>query len=231
MSLMDVCQESDLNQIFSDLSSLECEELKKELLKLKNIEEKDIKNKSIVEILNVMNVDDYYKILIEFLVKLRRFEVVIKFSSFYSNYKKTENKVADKKFKYLNLKLNPYDFQYYLAQKGIEGVNNIICLRTGAGKTLISAIICKHWFLKYEAENRLDEFKVAFIVPTRHLAEQQCNAFKQQAFDSKYLIDIDEKKSSEKIAEYYKSYNIIFLTGEALFIFIIIIILIINFKI
>ena len=213
MSSMDLGEESDLNHIFSDLSSLECEEIKKGLLKVKNIEENQIKNKSIAEIVNNINLNEYYKVLIEFLVKFQRFDVVIKFSSYYSNYKKSENKVANKRYEYLDLKVNPYEFQYHLAQKGIEGVNNIICLRTGAGKTLISAIICKHWFRKYEAENRLDEFKVAFIVPTRHLAEQQCNAFKQQAFDSKYLIDIDEKKSSDKIAEYYNSYNIIFLTG------------------
>ena len=209
--------------IFSNLSLLQIEEIKKDFKQNLFIDLND--QSTIQEVLQHLELRDYYKIIINFLAKNNLYNLLIKFSAHCSAYEineETPRKIQkisnNKKYDYLNLKINPFEFQYYLAQNGINGVNNIICLRTGAGKTLISAIICKHWYLKYKKENRLNEFKVAFIVPTRHLAEQQCNAFKVAFHEnSNILQSVDEKKTPEKIAEYFKSYSIIFITAKKLF--------------
>lgn len=76
----------------------------------------------------------------------------------------------------LNLRFKPHKFQMSLAKNGCNGVNNIVCVRTGSGKTLIAALICKYWTAK------LSNFHAAFIVPTRHLANQQMVAFQMAGF-------------------------------------------------
>ena len=217
MSLIMIDSENyeGFDAMISALSPLELDNLRRELQLKLNLREEKVKNKSIIEICNNIDFNNYSKILIEYLSKIQRYDLLMNFSKFCKDHCKKTNKCLNEKYEYLKLKRNPYEFQLHLAQRGIEDINNIICLRTGAGKTFISAIICKHWYLKFEAENRLNEFKVAFIVPTRHLAEQQRIAFKESAFDENVLVDIDEKKTPERIAEYFKSYNIIFLTGNS----------------
>lgn len=77
----------------------------------------------------------------------------------------------------VRLAFKPYKFQVSLAELGCQGVNNIICVRTGSGKTLVAAIICKYWTQKLGKK-----FHAAFIVPTRHLANQQLCAFHMAGF-------------------------------------------------
>jgi ERCC4-related helicase len=202
-----------IETLFSELQSNQVTEIKQALLK---------QGGCIDDVLN--DLESSQTVIFEYFIKFQRYDLISKFSNYMAEKLKhlVENgsikRVENEKYRYLNLKQNPYEFQYHLAQNGLKGENNIICLRTGAGKTLISAIICKHWYIQYKNENRLNEFKVAFIVPTRHLAEQQRNAFKVAFHESpnSMLIDISEKTTAEKLAEYYKSYNILFLTAKKL---------------
>lgn len=110
---------------------------------------------------------------------------------------------------------DPYKFQQSLALNGCKALNNIVCVRTGSGKTLIAALICKYWYHKFKNSNQLDSFKVAFIVPTRNLVHQQANVFKK-AFDSDDLAQIDEKPNEIKIKKYFDSKKILFLTPQKL---------------
>jgi len=113
----------------------------------------------------------------------------------------------------VDLSFKPHKFQLALAQLGCDRVNNVIVVRTGAGKTLISAIICKYWHTFYNKQKKLKKFKVAFIVPTRFLANQQCNTY-GKAFDSCLLQEVNDKANEEKIYEYFENKSIIFLTAQ-----------------
>lgn len=79
----------------------------------------------------------------------------------------------------LKLNFQPYKFQVSLAKLGCDGLNNIVCVRTGSGKTLVAALVCKYWIAKLGRNN----FHAVFIVPTRHLAAQQMEAFVMAGFD------------------------------------------------
>lgn len=103
----------------------------------------------------------------------------------------------------VNLNFEPYKFQVKLATNGCMNLNNIICVRTGSGKTLIAGLIAKYWLEKFRNLNKLEEFKVVFVVPTRNLVVQQANAF-LKLFNNEDLIQINEKlelnlKSNGKI--------------------------------
>ncbi len=111
----------------------------------------------------------------------------------------------------IDLNFKPHDFQLKLAQNGCDRLNNIIVVRTGSGKTLISAIICKYW----QTVNKSRAIKVAFIVPTRYLANQQCSVF-EKAFDKECLQEVGEKANEKKINEYFKTKSILFLTAQKL---------------
>jgi hypothetical protein len=111
----------------------------------------------------------------------------------------------------IELNFKPYHFQLKLAQNGCDRLNNIIVVRTGSGKTLISAIICKYW----QTVNKSRPIKVAFIVPTRYLASQQCSVF-EKAFDKECLQEVGEKANEKKINEYFKTKSILFLTAQKL---------------
>ena len=115
----------------------------------------------------------------------------------------------------IELKFKPHNFQLSLAKHSFNRINNIIVVRTGSGKTLISAVICRYWFTIYSKQNRIKNFKVAFIVPTRYLANQQCKIF-EKAFDTTVLQEVNEKACEKKIHEYFKSKSIIFLTAQKL---------------
>lgn len=79
----------------------------------------------------------------------------------------------------LKLNFQPYKFQVSLAKLGCDGLNNIVCVRTGSGKTLVAALVCKYWIAKLGKNN----FHAVFIVPTRHLAAQQMEAFVMAGFN------------------------------------------------
>ncbi len=82
-------------------------------------------------------------------------------------------------------------------------------MRTGAGKTLIAAIICKFWKLKKA------KLRAAFLVPTRHLAQQQCDAF-ENVFNRNDLQEIGESMNEQTIYQFSKVKNVIFLTPQKL---------------
>ena len=64
-------------------------------------------------------------------------------------------------------------YQFELAKHGLDGKNYIISLPTGAGKTMIAAIIIADNLQKNPSG------KVALTVPTEHLAEQQKQKLQQ----------------------------------------------------
>jgi hypothetical protein len=53
-----------------------------------------------------------------------------------------------------------YDWDGFgrLCEKSCKRINNIICLRTGGGKTYVAAMICKYWYKKHKKakEKRLN---------------------------------------------------------------------------
>ncbi|RNA16447.1 Interferon-induced helicase C domain-containing 1 [Brachionus plicatilis] len=114
------------------------------------------------------------------------------------------------------LEFKPHKFQLSLATNSCLNKNNIICIRTGSGKTLVSALISRYWYEKYSQENKLDQFKVFFIVPTRNLVFQQSLAF-LRAFKNQDIIEITENFNSLKIFSYFMSEKkIFFLTPQKL---------------
>jgi ERCC4-related helicase len=142
-----------------------------------------------------------------------------------TKYDKTNNEIATKIHQInvmgIEMKLNykPYKFQINLANKGFQGINNIICVRTGSGKTLIAALICKYWFLKRGKSQR-----VAFIVPTRYLAEQQFEVF-NNVFNNtlettqlkQQIRVVYEKTKPDSIRDFIKNQKaIVFLTAQKL---------------
>lgn len=114
----------------------------------------------------------------------------------------------------VELNFKPYNFQLKLAEKGFKRLNNIVCVRTGSGKTLIAALICKYWENKLN-RNKKKRYRVAFIVPTRYLAEQQAEAFKT-SFKDDQLRAIVENDTPYKIRTYLQTHNIIFITAQKL---------------
>ena len=80
------------------------------------------------------------------------------------------------------------------------------CLHSNGQWQNIASIICKYWRTRYQIENRLDKFKVAFIVPTRNLVEQQARVF-EKAFYADELQEIGEKCNEHKIKMYFKDSN------------------------
>ena len=111
------------------------------------------------------------------------------------------------------LNFKPFKFQLSLAQKGCDRKNNIICVRTGGGKTLIASIVCKYWRTKFESQHK--QLHAAFVVPTKYLAEQQCRMF-EKAFDRSELQDVNENDKEAKIAEYFRTKSVVFLTAQKL---------------
>ena len=100
----------------------------------------------------------------------------------------------------IDLHFKPYTFQINLAANSCKGVNSIICVRTGSGKTLIAALVCKYWYTMAAKKNELNKFKCVFIVPTRNLVQQQAASFKN-AFSAEHVQEIDEKVDANKLKE------------------------------
>ena len=121
----------------------------------------------------------------------------------------------DFKINIKNVELNfkPYEFQVKLAENSIKRLNNIICVRTGSGKTLIAALACKYWYTIRKKKKNLDSFRVAFIVPTRFLAQQQCQAF-EKAFDKNELHWVEGKDGPDKINNMFLTKKVVFLTAQ-----------------
>ncbi|CAF0722745.1 unnamed protein product [Brachionus calyciflorus] len=116
----------------------------------------------------------------------------------------------------LKLRFVPHKFQLSLAKNSCLGENNIITVRTGSGKTLIAALIARYWYEKYAKQDKLADFKVAFIVPTRNLVSQQIKVF-EKAFASNELLEISENYNPQKIFCSFWLRKIIFLTPQKLF--------------
>lgn len=179
------------------------------------------------------DINDAYRMINSLLKESKEFEILYELSEFMreigtkspaigakhnlikQNRNHFESIEEDYDFKSLQLGFEPHLFQIELAKQGLNGHNNLICVRTGAGKTLISALICKYWYQFYKTLNQLSSFKVAFIVPTRSLAEQQCSAF-EKSFPESALKEIKEKDSEKHVADAHRSNSIIFLTAKKL---------------
>ena len=115
----------------------------------------------------------------------------------------------------LELNFKPHKFQLSLAQLGCDRVNNVIVVRTGSGKTLVSVLICKYWQTFFQKQKTPKDFKAVFVVPTRFLANQQSSVF-EKAFHKECLQEINEKADEKKIFEFHQSKSILFLTAQKL---------------
>ncbi|VDN08306.1 unnamed protein product [Thelazia callipaeda] len=71
------------------------------------------------------------------------------------------------------IELRPY--QQELVESACRGVNTIICAPTGSGKTVVAAHIILEHFRKMKSINKPS--RVAMLVPTVPLVEQQCIMF------------------------------------------------------
>ncbi|CAF1084622.1 unnamed protein product [Didymodactylos carnosus] len=92
----------------------------------------------------------------------------------------------------INLKILPYNYQIELIQKAIQAQNTLVCLRTGAGKTYVAAILLKYYFIKKmktiiinnKNENNKQmkttpvKFLSFFFVPKRSILRQQADALR-----------------------------------------------------
>ncbi|CAF1637548.1 unnamed protein product, partial [Didymodactylos carnosus] len=76
----------------------------------------------------------------------------------------------------INVKKRPYQFQIELVQMAIKQENTIICLRTGAGKTYIAALLIKYYYMKKMKIAANQRFLTIFLVPHRSICEQQVKA-------------------------------------------------------
>ena len=79
----------------------------------------------------------------------------------------------------MNITRRPFDFQIELVRSLITHENSIVCLRTGAGKTYISALLIKYYYLKKKKNNSSAEFLSFFFVPHRAIRDQQAQAIRQ----------------------------------------------------
>lgn len=84
---------------------------------------------------------------------------------------------SDEYLSQLNIQRRPFDFQIELVQSVIRSENSIICLRTGAGKTYISALLIKYYYLKKQKETS-EKFLSFFFIPHRSIRDQQVIAIR-----------------------------------------------------
>lgn len=158
-----------------------------------------------------------FNLIYEYNFKIKA--AIIFFLNFSFKMSKSNKNVVNLLDVEFELAFKPFKFQLSLALNSCLNKNNIICVRTGAGKTLIAALICRYWYEKYSQENKLDSFKVFFIVPTRNLVHQQSLVFRK-AFDKDDIIEITENYAPLKILSAFNSKKIFFLTPQKLINFI-----------
>lgn len=79
----------------------------------------------------------------------------------------------------LHLSRRPFDFQIELVQSVIKSSNSIVCIRTGAGKTYVAALLIKYYFMKKMKEQQQQQrFLSVFFVPHRAVRDQQAAAIR-----------------------------------------------------
>ncbi|CAF1266590.1 unnamed protein product [Adineta steineri] len=85
---------------------------------------------------------------------------------------------SDEYLSTLNIQRRPFDFQVGLVQSVIKSENSIVCLRTGAGKTYISALLIKYYYMKKKKEKKHEDFLTFFFIPHRSIRDQQVKALR-----------------------------------------------------
>uniref|UniRef100_A0A0R3RYT6 RNA helicase n=1 Tax=Elaeophora elaphi TaxID=1147741 RepID=A0A0R3RYT6_9BILA len=101
-----------------------------------------------------------------------------------------------------SIELRPY--QQELVEAACRGVNTIICAPTGSGKTVVAAHIILEHFRAMKAANKPS--RVAMLVPTIPLVEQQCIMF------NRYLRKtfwVDGMSGSEPVDENGRAPNVL----------------------
>ena len=102
------------------------------------------------------------------------------------------------------------NFQF---KTGCDNQNNIICSRTGSGKTIVASIICKYWATIAKRKNK--KYFGAFLVPTRYLAVQQSKSF-ENCFNPNDLEHSIENMNEIKVKKCFETSKILFLTPQKL---------------
>jgi len=88
----------------------------------------------------------------------------------------------DEILEYMGMNFQPYAYQRSLAAKAMKGINCIVALKTGGGKTHTAAYVAKFHYLKAQILQKT--FKGVFVVPIRALVDQQKEVL-NQAFPPK----------------------------------------------
>ena len=101
----------------------------------------------------------------------------------------------------LNIQRPPFDFQIELIQSVIKSENSIVCLRTGAGKTYISALLIKYYYMKKRKEKDDADFLTFFFVPHRSIRDQQVKAIREVG--DLRVIGCDDDSSANEFTRYY----------------------------
>jgi hypothetical protein len=101
----------------------------------------------------------------------------------------------------LNIERCPFDFQIELVQSVIKSENSIVCLRTGAGKTYISALLIKYYYMKKRKEKTDDDFLSFFFVPHRSIRDQQVKAIRDVG--DLRVIGCDDNSSANEFLHHY----------------------------
>ena len=109
----------------------------------------------------------------------------------------------------LNLSRRPFDFQIELVQSVIKSGNSIVCIRTGAGKTYVAALLIKYYFMKKMKEQQQQRFLCVFFVPHRAIRDQQVAAIRS-AGDMR-VIGCDD---DSYVHEFVRHYEVIVCTPQ-----------------
>ena len=100
----------------------------------------------------------------------------------------------------LNLQRRPFNFQIELVQSVIKSENSLVCLRTGAGKTYIAALLIKYYYLKKKQEKPGEEFLSFFFIPHRAIRDQQVTAIRDVG--DLRVIACDDESSADTFVRY-----------------------------
>ncbi|CAF1655386.1 unnamed protein product, partial [Didymodactylos carnosus] len=79
--------------------------------------------------------------------------------------------------KQFNVKHKPHNYQLEIIRHAVNSTNTIVCLRTGAGKTYIAALLIKYHYVKKMKQSK--HFLALFFVPRKAIRQQQAIALKQ----------------------------------------------------
>jgi len=99
----------------------------------------------------------------------------------------------------LNIQWHPFAFQIEIVQSVINSGNSIVCLRTGAGKTKIAALIIKYFYMKKQKQHD-KEFLSFFFIPNRSIRQQQVEALR--SVGDLRVIGCDDDSSAYEFVQY-----------------------------